>query len=91
MPAGFQQAKGHFVLTLGSFLQVEPGDISKMFAKIDEGYHLVNGWRTNRTDSHLNRWHTGFYNWLVAKVEKVVFKMEARTMEFMDLLNEPAT
>ncbi|MFO8001688.1 MAG: MotA/TolQ/ExbB proton channel family protein [Marinilabilia sp.] len=31
------------------------------------------------------------YNWLVAKVEKVVFMMEARTMEFMDLLNEPAT
>jgi len=30
------------------------------------------------------------YNILVAKVEKVVFKMEARTMEFMDLLNEPA-
>ncbi|MBK3515814.1 MotA/TolQ/ExbB proton channel family protein [Carboxylicivirga marina] len=30
------------------------------------------------------------YNMLVAKVEKVVFKMEARTMEFMDLLNEPA-
>jgi len=29
------------------------------------------------------------YNWLVARVEKVVFKMEARTMEFMDLLNEP--
>ncbi len=30
------------------------------------------------------------YNWLVAKIEEVVFKMEARTMEFMDLLNEPA-
>jgi biopolymer transport protein ExbB len=30
------------------------------------------------------------YNWLVAKVDEVVFKMEARTMEFMDLLNEPA-
>lgn len=30
------------------------------------------------------------YNILVAKVEKVVFKMEARTMEFMDLLNEPS-
>ena len=30
------------------------------------------------------------YNILVARVEKVVFKMEARTMEFMDLLNEPA-
>ena len=30
------------------------------------------------------------YNLLVAKVEKVVFKMEARTTEFMDILNEPA-
>ncbi len=29
------------------------------------------------------------YNLLVAKVEKVVFKMEARTTEFMDILNEP--
>lgn len=29
------------------------------------------------------------YNILVARVEKVVFKMEARTMEFMDILNEP--
>ncbi|WP_075601997.1 MotA/TolQ/ExbB proton channel family protein [Saccharicrinis aurantiacus] len=30
------------------------------------------------------------YNFLVARVEKVVFTLEARTMEFMDLLNEPA-
>ena len=30
------------------------------------------------------------YNILVARVENVVFKMEARTMEFMDILNEPA-
>jgi biopolymer transport protein ExbB len=30
------------------------------------------------------------YNILVASVEKVVFKMEATTSEFMDLLNEPA-
>ncbi|MBI9068909.1 MAG: MotA/TolQ/ExbB proton channel family protein [Salinivirgaceae bacterium] len=29
------------------------------------------------------------YNYLVAKVDKVVHKMEARTTEFMDLLNEP--
>lgn len=30
------------------------------------------------------------YNLLVANVENVVFKMEATTTEFMDLLNEPA-
>ncbi|WP_462279871.1 MotA/TolQ/ExbB proton channel family protein [Salinivirga cyanobacteriivorans] len=30
------------------------------------------------------------YNILVARVEKVIFRLEARTTEFMDLLNEPA-
>jgi biopolymer transport protein ExbB len=30
------------------------------------------------------------YNYLVSGVDNVVNKMEARTMEFMDLLNEPA-
>ncbi len=30
------------------------------------------------------------YNILVARVEKAIFKMEANTTEFMDLLNEPA-
>lgn len=29
------------------------------------------------------------YNYLVTRVEKVVFKLEANTMEFMDILNEP--
>ena len=30
------------------------------------------------------------YNYLVSQVDNVVNKMEARTMEFMDLLNEPS-
>ena len=30
------------------------------------------------------------YNYLVSQMDNVVNKMEARTMEFMDLLNEPA-
>ena len=31
------------------------------------------------------------YNFLVARINKVMNMMEARTMEFMDLLNEPAS
>ena len=30
------------------------------------------------------------YNYLVARVDGVVNQLEAKTMEFMDLLNEPA-
>ncbi|MDX2414781.1 MAG: MotA/TolQ/ExbB proton channel family protein, partial [Bacteroidales bacterium] len=29
------------------------------------------------------------YNTLVARVEKVIFKLEATSSEFMDILNEP--
>ena len=29
------------------------------------------------------------YNYLVARVDKVVATLEARTMEFMDMLNDP--
>ena len=29
------------------------------------------------------------YNHLVVKTDKVVYQMEAKTVEFMDLLNEP--
>ena len=29
------------------------------------------------------------YNYLVARVERIMYKMEANTIEFMDLLNEP--
>lgn len=29
------------------------------------------------------------YNWLVARINKIMNLMEARTMDFMDLLNEP--
>ena len=32
-----------------------------------------------------------FYNILVARVEKLVYVLEARSTEFMDLLNEPAS
>lgn len=30
------------------------------------------------------------YNWLVSRVDKIVYKMEFNATEFMDLLNEPA-
>jgi glycosyltransferase involved in cell wall biosynthesis len=71
MMVGFNYAKGRLILTLGSFLQVHPGEITKMLAKIDEGFDLVNGWRVERVDSPLNQWHTAAYNWLIRKLAQV--------------------
>ena len=71
MMLGFRHARGRLILTLGSFLQVEPQEITKLLAKIDEGYDFVNGWRVDRTDSPLNSLHTRLYNWLVRKVSLI--------------------
>lgn len=71
MTAGFQQARGKLVLTLGSFLQVEPRDVEKMFRKIEEGYDLVNGWRVGRTDSFWNRAQSALFNWIVRVIARV--------------------
>lgn len=71
MPAGFRHARGKYILTLGSFLQIQAEDICKLFEKINEGYDFVNGWRLDRSDSNLNRFHTRFYNALVRLVSRV--------------------
>jgi glycosyltransferase involved in cell wall biosynthesis len=71
MMVGFGHAKGRLILTLGSFLQVQPGEITKLLSKIDEGFDLVNGWRVDRIDSPLNQWHTSAYNWLIRKLAQV--------------------
>jgi hypothetical protein len=71
MAAGFRHARGRLILTLGSFLQVEPEEIRKMFRKLEEGHDFVNGRRVDRRDSRLNRMHTDLYNWLVRKISGV--------------------
>lgn len=71
MQVGFRHARGQYILTLGSFLQIEPGEIEKVFKKIDEGFDFVNGWRQSRKDSTLNQFHTRIYNWMVRRVSQV--------------------
>ncbi len=54
--AGFDKAKGQFLITLDSDLQNDPEDIPKILQKlIDENLDLVVGWRKNRKDNFLMR------------------------------------
>ena len=46
--AGFDRAKGEIVITMDADLQNDPADIPKLLAKIDEGFDVVSGWRTER-------------------------------------------
>lgn len=46
--AGFEKASGKIIITMDSDLQDLPEEIPKLVNKINQGYHLVNGWKINK-------------------------------------------
>lgn len=72
LDAGFNEARGDIIVTLDADLQNDPEDIPLLINKLDEGYDVVSGWRSNRKDSfgrrllsraanRLTGWITGLY------------------------------
>ena len=55
MQAGIDIAEGRIIATLDADLQNDPADIPRLIAKLEEGFDLVVGWRSNRKDTFLNR------------------------------------
>jgi undecaprenyl-phosphate 4-deoxy-4-formamido-L-arabinose transferase len=48
--AGFDQARGRYLVTLDADLQCDPADIPRLVAPLTQGYDLVSGVRLNRQD-----------------------------------------
>lgn len=70
--AGFDHARGEFVVALDGDLQHDPEEIPQFLAKIEEGYDLVSGWRVSRSDALLTRKiPSRIANWLMAHVSGV--------------------
>ena len=55
MMAGFQQSTGDVIIPMDADGQNDPADIPLLLAKLDEGYDVVSGWRTQREDKALTR------------------------------------
>jgi glycosyltransferase involved in cell wall biosynthesis len=53
--AGFDRARGEWVVTIDADLQNDPNDIPAMLEKAESGYDVVSGWRARRQDPFLNR------------------------------------
>ncbi len=53
--AGFAAARGEIVVTSDADLQNDPRDIERLLVKLDEGYDIVSGWRTERKEPFLSR------------------------------------
>lgn len=72
MSAGFHNARGRAIATIDGDLQNDPIDIPLLFAKLEEGYDLVSGWRKNRQDAKLTRLlPSKIANWLIGRVTGV--------------------
>jgi glycosyltransferase involved in cell wall biosynthesis len=50
LAAGFAQARGDVIITIDGDLQDDPAEIPHLLAKLDEGFDLVSGWKSNRRD-----------------------------------------
>jgi glycosyltransferase involved in cell wall biosynthesis len=72
LAAGFDHAKGEYVIAMDGDLQHDPADIPLFLAKIAEGYDIVSGWRKIRVDNFwLRRIPSRCANWTMAKLSGV--------------------
>ena len=55
LSAGFDTAAGDVIVPMDGDLQNDPADIPRLLEKLDEGYDVVSGWRTDRQDKFLTR------------------------------------
>jgi glycosyltransferase involved in cell wall biosynthesis len=71
---GFKQAKGDKILTLASYIQVEPGDLPSVFSAYARGNDLVVTRRYPRKDPLVNRIQSTVYHFIVGKLTGTKFK-----------------
>ena len=72
LAAGFDHATGDYVLAMDGDLQHDPSEIPQFLAKLEEGYDVVSGWRSQRGDNFvLRRIPSRAANWLTAKLSGV--------------------
>ena len=65
--AGFDHARGRFIVTSDGDLQNDPRDIPKLLDMIDRGHDIVCGWRKVRKDPFLSRRLPSMIaNWLIS-------------------------
>ena len=71
LQAGFLEARGDLVVTIDADLQDDPAEIPKLLAKLDEGFDLVSGWKTRRSDPFARRMFSRLFNWSTGVISGV--------------------
>src|SRR3989338_3885227 len=70
LKAGFDAARGDYIVTMDGDLQNDPADIQKLLEKLNEGYDVVSGWRWQRKDLFGKRLSSKIINLLRKRILK---------------------
>jgi glycosyltransferase involved in cell wall biosynthesis len=71
LDAGFREVEGDVVVTIDGDLQDDPAEIPRLLAKLDEGYDLVTGWKTHRSDRFTRRALSRVFNGVTGRISGV--------------------
>jgi dolichol-phosphate mannosyltransferase len=71
LATGFAQAEGQTIVTIDSDLQDDPAEIPRLLTKLDEGFDLVSGWKTQRRDPWRRRLLSRIFNAVTGRVSGV--------------------
>ncbi|MGA9255633.1 MAG: glycosyltransferase family 2 protein, partial [Candidatus Sulfotelmatobacter sp.] len=72
LAAGFDHARGEYIIAMDGDLQHDPADIPIFLEKIAAGYDIVSGWRKVRVDNFwMRRIPSRMANWVMAKLSGV--------------------
>jgi undecaprenyl-phosphate 4-deoxy-4-formamido-L-arabinose transferase len=69
--AGFERARGSYIITLDSDLQNPPEEIPNLLDQMIEGYDYVGTIRRKRNDSWWRHWASRAMNWLREKITRI--------------------
>jgi glycosyltransferase involved in cell wall biosynthesis len=65
---GFREARGDIAIIMDGDRQYEPKETPLFLAKMDEGYDVVTGWRSQRTDPFVRKLISRTYNrWIIQR------------------------
>lgn len=68
LSAGMSAARGETMLMLDADLQDDPNEIPRFLAKLNEGYDVVNGWKTHRLDPWHKVYPSKVFNAMVSRL-----------------------
>lgn len=71
LQAGIDHSRGEVLIFMDGDMQNDPHDIPHLLEKVDEGYDVVSGWRSNRRDSVTRVLPSQLANWIIGQVTGV--------------------